>query len=377
MQSLPSQGDAPALPLIARSAYVRELRPHLPAHVFDRARSRILLLPVYVAIAAVAIAAITSGRLPWFALPIASLVIGFCFTSTAFVGHELLHGAILHGRRTQHVLGWLCFAPFSVSPALWIAWHNGIHHAHTNLPDDPDAYPFLATYHEQRGTRFAVDSFSPGGGRWRGVLSLLIGFTGQSQHELFTAHRQGYISKSQHRLAIAETVLAFAGWAALGLAIGASAFVFAFVLPLLVANAGVMAFILTNHALNPRVSINDPLVTGLTVTTSRLVERLTLGFGYHVEHHLFPAASTRHAREIRDHVRARWPERYQSMPLVSALLLLHRTARVYKNDTVLVDAKTGREYPTLAPGSAIAVPAEPAAAAAAPALCGDPVTLAS
>jgi hypothetical protein len=43
----------------------------------------------------------------------------------------------------------------------------------------------------------------------------------------------------------------------------------------------------------------------------------------------------------------RWPERYQSMPLSRALLELHRTARVYKDDTTLVDPRTGREHATL------------------------------
>ena len=37
------------------------------------------------------------------------------------------------------------------------------------------------------------------------------------------------------------------------------------------------------------------------------------------------------------------------MPLTAALGQLHATARVYKNDTTLIDPKTGHEYPTLMP----------------------------
>src|SRR5678816_4167348 len=108
----------------------------------------------------------------------------------------------------------------------------------------------------------------------------------------------------------------------------------------------VMAFVLTNHNLSPRVEINDPLVSGLSVTTPRWVEWLTLRFGYHVEHHLFPAMSSRHARSVRDLLEKRWPERYQSMPLGRALRQLHHTARVYKDAVTLVDPRTGHEYPT-------------------------------
>jgi fatty acid desaturase len=132
--------------------------------------------------------------------------------------------------------------------------------------------------------------------------------------------------------------------------VGFVPFLFVFVLPLLVANAIVMSFILTNHSLSPRVEINDPLVSGLSVTAPRWIEWLTLRFGYHVEHHLFPAMSSRHASAVRDLLRKQWPDRYQSIPLHTALRELHRTARVYKDAMTLVDPRTGREYPTLMPG---------------------------
>ena len=120
-------------------------------------------------------------------------------------------------------------------------------------------------------------------------------------------------------------------------------------IPLLVANACVMTFIITNHSLSSRVESDDPLVSSLSVTTPRAIEWLTLGVGYHVEHHLFPTMSTRHAPAVRAQLVARWPERYQSMPLATALSRLHRTARVYKHHATLFDPTTARESPTLAP----------------------------
>src|SRR5204862_6701569 len=118
-------------------------------------------------------------------------------------------------------------------------------------------------------------------------------------------------------------------------------------MPLLVANVIVMSFILTNHGLSPRVSINDPLVSGLSVTGPRWLEWVTLKFGYHVEHHLFPAMSSRHARSVRTLLRRHWPARHQSLPLHSALSQLHNTARIYKDAVTLVDPRTALEYPTL------------------------------
>jgi len=83
------------------------------------------------------------------------------------------------------------------------------------------------------------------------------------------------------------------------------------------------------------------------VTTPRLVAWLTLGFGFHVEHHLFPAMSARHAPTVRAFLRERWPERYKSMSLRDALGSLHRGARVYKTATTLFDPRTGAEHATL------------------------------
>ena len=337
--------------LLTRAAYVRDLRPELPAGTFDRAPSRVAFMPVHLAIITMAVLAIVRSWVPGFALPLLSLVIGASFAGLAFVAHEAMHGALVRSKRWQYVIGWVGFLPFVVSPRLWVAWHNGIHHGRTNMPDDPDRYPTLAEYHERRGARFSVDHFSLGGRRWRGVLSIILGFTGQSFDQLRTARARGYLSAQQHRRVIAETLVGVAVWATLAVLVGPISFIFVFVIPLLVGNAGVMAFILTNHNLSPHVDVNDPLANGLTVTVPRFFDWLTLGFGYHVEHHLFPAMSTRHAPAVRTLLQTRWPDRYQSMPLVEALRQLHNSGRVYKTDTTLHDPLTGGEFATLGAGS--------------------------
>ncbi|HTL38103.1 MAG TPA: fatty acid desaturase [Kofleriaceae bacterium] len=339
-----------AVPLYPRSHYARVLSPQLPKEAFEPARSRLLLVPVWLSVIAAAIGAVAFGWVPWFVLPVLSIVIGFSFAGLTFIGHEVLHGGMTHGKLRQHLIGFIGFLPFVVSPRLWTAWHNRAHHAHTNLPEDPDMYPSLEKYRANRGARFAVNAFSLGGRRWRGVLSLILGFTVQSTHQLVTARENGVLSRQQHRLAIGETLLGVVVWATVAWLVGFVPFLFVFVVPLLIANACVMAFILTNHALSPQVEINDPLISGLSVTTSRWIERLTLGFGYHVEHHLFPALSTRYARDVRSLIEANWPERYQSMPLLEALAQLHASGRVYKDAITLCDPMTGREFPTLMPG---------------------------
>jgi fatty acid desaturase len=336
--------------LVPQAQYVRELRAELPAEAFEPATSRVAFVPAHIAVITGAIVALASGGVPWFVMPVISLVIGMSFAGLTFIAHEAVHGGIVRGRTARRIVGWIGFLPFTVSPRLWAAWHDRVHHATANVAGDPDMYPTLAEYRASRRIRFVVDAFALGGGRWRGALSLVLGFTVQSAHQLVAARQRGFLKRRAFALAIAETTAGVAVWATVAAVVGFMPFLFAYVMPLLVANAIVMSFILTNHGLSPRVEINDPLVSGLSVTAPRWVEWLTLRFGYHVEHHLFPAMSSRHALLVRDALQRRWPRRYQSMPLTSALVKLHRTARIYKDATTLVDPHTGREYPTLMPG---------------------------
>ena len=334
--------------LVPHATYIHELRPELPAEAFEPATSRLAFVPAHLAVIVIATIAIAAHWVMWPLVPLLSLAIGISFACLTFVGHETVHGGIVRGHRIQQLVGWLCFLPFTLSPRLWAAWHDRVHHANANLAEDPDMYPTLEEYRGSSKIRFLVNAFSLGGKRWRGGLSLILGFTVQSSPQLIDARR--FLKPRAFKLALAETLAGVALWATVAALVGFVPFLFVFVLPLVIANVIVMSFILTNHGLSPRVEINDPLASGLSVTAPRWVEWLTLKFGYHVEHHLFPAMSSRHAPRVRDALRLRWPKRYQSMPLRTALAELHRTARVYKDAITLVDPRTGREFATLMPG---------------------------
>lgn len=320
----------------------------LPPEVFALARSRIAWLPVHLAVVVGAMITISEGIGGWWLPVLLAPVIGFSFAALAMLGHEIMHGAVLRGRHMIQLSGWICFLPFVVSPRLWMAWHNRTHHKHTmRCGVDPDAFPTLAEYRKSRGLRVITGWFSLGRSSPLGLLSLLLGFTVQSIHILVAARRTVGLSRAQHLAAIAQTAIGIAFWIAIAIWLGPLGFVFAYGLPLLVANSIVMSYILTNHSLSPLTHGNDPLLNSLTVTTPRWYAFLTLSFGLHVEHHLLPGMSSRHAWRVREVLLARWPDAYQSMPLWRALLSLLRTARVYRDATTLHDPWTGREWPTL------------------------------
>lgn len=330
--------------------YARELKPALPASALSPARSRLWWLPLHVSVITASLVTLAQAWVPWQLAAAVSLLIGCSFAGLTFLGHETLHGAVVRGRRARLLVGSICFSPFMIAPRLWIAWHNRVHHGHTNSAGvDPDAYPTLEQYRERRVVRIVTDHLGPGGGRPNGVLSLLVGFSIQSGHMLLGATKHGLLSARQRRFALLHSGLCALAWAVLGFLLGWPAAFFGLLLPLAVANVIVMAFILTNHSLSPLTDVNDPLLNTLSVTLPPWMEWLTLRFGYHVEHHLFPWMSSRHAPRVRELVRERWAERYQSMPLSRALLALHRTGRVYKTPTTLADMPGGSESSTLLP----------------------------
>lgn len=342
------------LELMTISAYAREVKPLLPERVWEPARSRALWVPVhYAAIAAIAWA-LATGRVPAPLWPVASIVIGFCLAGITFVGHETLHGGVVRGGTAIRILGWITLLPFTLSPQLWMAWHNRVHHNHTGKAGvDPDMYPTIEEYKTQPAARIMADYFGIGRRRLVGLSSLLFGFTGQSTQMLFKARHNGMLAPKLHRRAVLETLAGVAVWAAVAYLVGPLAFVFVYLLPLIVANTIVMSFIMTNHNLSPLSDVNDPLVNSLSVRLPRVLEWLTLDFGFHAEHHLFPRMSTRHGRVVRDVLRAKFPERYQSLPMHVAMIRLHRTARVYLDHVTLTDPNSGETWPTLQPGHRI------------------------
>jgi fatty acid desaturase len=334
------------------ASYARELRPHLPADAFRPARSRVLWLPFHTAVIATAIWALAAGHIPAPLWPVVSIVIGCSFAGVTFLAHETLHGGVVRGRFAIRTVGWFGLLPFTLSPRLWMAWHNRVHHNHCGQPGiDPDMYPTLEEYRTQRAARVMV-GFSLGRRRLVGLLSLLFGFTGQSQQMLWGARKRNILSAKHHKLAIIETLLGVAFWATVGVLVGFVPFIFVYLIPLVVANTIVMTFIMTNHNLSPLTPVNDPLLNSLSVTLPRPLEWLTLNFGFHVEHHLFPTMSTRQGPLVRDAIREHFPTRYQSMSLARALVELHRSARVYLDNTTLIDPPTGATFPTLTPRDA-------------------------
>ncbi len=341
------------MPRVTTDQLVKTLRRRLPDHVFRPNGARIGWFFLHIGAFALASTlglkwGVVDGEINWPLLLALGTLVGFNFAGLAFVAHETLHGAVTKNRRLKLLIGQIGFAPFCVSPHLWMAWHNRVHHPNTNVEGiDPDAYPSLNEYKTNRAARLAVQLAAPRCGKWRGTITLLLGFSIQSAQILLGAKRRNHLSPRHYRRALVETAFSATFWCAWAIILGPALFCFLYVLPLMIANTIVMSYILTNHSLSPLVHHDDTLTSTLSVTVPAWYETFSLQFGYHVEHHLFPTMSHVHGPLVREAICELCPERYQSLPLGKALAFIFTTPRVYKNDTILFDPETGAEASTL------------------------------
>jgi len=337
--------------------YAREVRAHLAPTIFQPARSRLLWLPVHLAVIVGLGAFVVLGAPSWPVALACAIVAGHSWGCLGFLAHEAMHHALTKNRLVEKVVGYAGFGLYGLSPTLWVAWHNQAHHGNTGRPvADPDGFGRLGFWEKNALVRM-LEKFSPGSGHTRSGAFLFFWFSLHSLLVLvFHSQRNGYYSRVSKRVVYAESAAAWAFWIAVLALVGPWNFLFVYVVPTLVANGTVMSYIATNHFLNPLTEVNDPLANSLSVTGPRWLEALHLHFGYHVEHHLFPTMSGRHAPAVRDVLRRLYGERYLTMPHTQALRLLYTRPKLHREHDTLVDPRTRATFATLAPGDMTMAP---------------------
>lgn len=316
----------------------KRIRAEIPADSFDRQPLRALwFVPLWATIIAAG-ATIVVARPPWYVSLLLGLVMGQCFAAGGFLGHEVLHGAVVSNRSLQYFLGWLAFAPMLVSPSLWKVWHNQVHHGKTNMGNaDPDSFGTLARYEKAPSTRF-VTRLAPGSKH--PVSYLFLGywfmFHGQIVLWIQTRYMRSF-ARFDRRRAVVDSLVAALVWVAVGVAAGPFHAIFVVLVPLVFANFIVMSYIATNHFLRPMTEANDPVENSMSVTTLRLLDRSHFNFSHHVEHHLFPMMSGKHLPRVRAWMLENYADRYVSPSHARAIAYIYRTPRVYLDAHTLVD----------------------------------------
>lgn len=331
---------------IAWQDYVQKLKPLLPQAAFQRRPWRLFWAPVNYALMGAGVWLIHANDWPGSSV-LGVLLIAQAFVSSAFFGHEVLHGAVIKHRGLSELVATICFWPVWVSPALWKIWHNQDHHGNAQIPDiDPDVTTRLADLETSAVRRRFFSWPSP----VRSAVIFGIFFV------YLTVHGAVEQGRRLRRIpTFAGRLIALAQWILLPLIacsallywLGPADFATAYLAPFFLANLGTMLYIATNHMLSPLNDVNDPLLNSLTVRHWRWLEYLHHNFGYHVEHHVFPAMTPMLAPVLRNLLREHYGDRYQEMTHFRAIGLLASMPKLYETHTLQFDPPTGRRTPTL------------------------------
>lgn len=261
--------DGPiAAPVLDRAA-LRELSLRSDAAGLRR-------LALHLAFIAMTTTMVTLSRDTWWAVPAMALHgIGLVFLFAPL--HETIHRTAFRSRRINQAVSWLCGLVLAIPPTDFRHFHWA-HHRHTQ---DPDRDPELAT--SKPRTRAGYLWHLTGLPFWRDrATALLRQATGRPGAP--------YLPDRDHRRVVLEArvFLLVYGGIALAAALAASALpLINWVVPVLLAQPALRAFLLAEHTGCPEV----PEMTRNTRTTltHALVRLLGWNMPYHAEHHLHPS----------------------------------------------------------------------------------------
>jgi len=330
------------------SFYRQALIKNLDPAVFKPNPWRLVTMASFFAVAVLAVYLIAEVNVAWPLKLLCGIVIGVCTGNMAFIGHELLHGSVIRSQRLQDLLFLFGVAPYFISPTYWRFSHNRLHHGHSQkLIDDPDAFPNLRIFKISRFMKFMYP-FTPGSGHKRSLLYFFLWFSVHNfAAQLYMRFRNKNFEPMNHTRVTLELGFQLLLAAGFLVYLGPSNWLWAFIIPIMVQNYWLMSYIATNHNLSPLTNVNDPLINSLSVTNHPVLEFLSLNFGYHVEHHIFPHMNGKHAKVVHRQLLKQFPTQYKVMPKFKAMQALYRTPRIYKNSRQLVHPYTGKVHQTI------------------------------
>ncbi len=332
--------------------YRQQIKRALSDHAFKPSRSNLWWLPAHFAFIA-GCWYLLYAQFTWWFVPFITIAIGHSMACTAFVAHDVGHGGAHKGLFWRDLFCGIGFSAFWISPRLWRRWHNDDHHGHTQVEGvDPD-HLFTMEEYEKNPILRGLYKLSP----FLRNIVIFSSFTyrmNQQQLRMVFVYLKSKKPSTWEKVVIVSQLMFMAGaWITLASLLGSTVVIWGYFVPLMVANSIVISYIATNHFLNPLADESDVLATSLSVTLPRWLKWLDpmhQYFGAHVAHHLFPQAPAHSARLIEQKTAELFPDRFHSMPMWTALVMLWRTPWIYEGQNTLVDPQRKRRIPTLGNG---------------------------
>ncbi|MEM7060038.1 MAG: fatty acid desaturase [Pseudomonadota bacterium] len=230
---------------------------------------------------------VVGGPWAWLFMPIQGVLLVFLFTAL----HETIHGTAF---RTSWLNTWVANACsfLVILPSQEFRYFHFAHHRYTH---DPDKDPELAG--GKPDTRLKLLVYLTGLPEWYWRLKNIF-------KNAFLPISSDYVpTRGRARVALeARVFLAlYAVLAGLSSAIGTTALLWAWILPLILGNPFLRAYLLAEHSFCPHVA--DMLQNTRKTFTNRLVRWIAWNMPYHIEHHAYPSVPFHKLPEFHDILR--------------------------------------------------------------------------
>ncbi|MBY6065342.1 fatty acid desaturase [Leisingera aquaemixtae] len=255
------------------TALIKSLPPEAKAALTARSDAAGLRhLALYLA----ALAACTAGialQIPLW--PLLMLPQGILLVFLFTLSHECTHQTPFRSKWLNEVLGHSCALAIAL-PFVWFRYFHLAHHKYTN---DPKRDPEL----EHGGRPATLPQwlrYLSGWGYWRGMGGTLW-------RNAFGTISAPYLPERRHADMRLEARLLLALYAAALVSLIASPLIlWLWIVPLLIGQPFLRAYLLAEHGLCP--SVANMLENSRTTFTNRIVRFLAWNMPYHAEHHAFP-----------------------------------------------------------------------------------------
>jgi fatty acid desaturase len=314
--------------LKAHSDYASVIRPYLPPQAFAPDARHLVRIAAHLFVAVGGYLVLRTADSWWVMLP-TSLVIGHSMACLLFLAHDLSHNSVVRTHHAKRGLELLLWGLNVIPPTLWRRLHNQTHHVETNTVRDTDrayrasenttavwAYNRLFFPNRLTFLRHPLVLFHFVTYIVRHVVASLLPGASKPSIVTFKPHYT-----PAHRLAIIAE-LVFIGLAQLGIWWLMKGdwhrYLFAVPIPLFAASSVAMAYIWTNHMLNPLCEHTDPLFGSTSVIVPRWADWLHDNFSYHTEHHVFPGMNPRYYPEVSRLLQRHFPDRHNRIPFGEA-----------------------------------------------------------
>lgn len=310
---------------LARSEYVNELRALLPAEAFAAAPRKLCWLFAHLFIVIGGYLGIRSSSSVIVFAVLAGLI-GHSMACIAFLTHELSHNIIIRRRSLRNVLEVFFWALNLIPATVWRRVHNQTHHMHANTVKDPDRQ-FLES--EKRLINCWYSKlFYPHRNtlRWNPVVAfhfvpyiarnIIAAFYPNSRKPALVPYKPFYTQKLRIHI-VMELIVIVGIQVAIFYGVGArwTAYFWASTAVVLITSAIVMAYVFTNHFLNPLVERADSMAATTSVIVPRWCDLLHSNFSYHTEHHLFPHMNSKFYPELSTLLQERYSDLYCRVPI--------------------------------------------------------------